>query len=317
MPNRSIDDTRQRGSSALLWPPIARFVERERRLGLFAIQCGPLAAGLYEFVRFGLKQAWACLFGALMLALIIATKLWYPHDAPVARYDLLFLGAIAIQATLIGFKLETWEEVRVILIFHIAGTIMEVFKTAVGSWIYPEPSLLRIGGVPLYSGFMYSAIGSYLARVWRLLDFRFTRHPPLWAIRCLSVAIYINFFSHHYLPDIRVPLLFATAFLFWRTTVHYRMWKVHRTMPLLLGFVLVAFFIWIAENIGTGMGAWIYPSQAHRWSMVSLTKLVAWFLLMIVSYTLTALTNRPTAVAPEAAERLDSVAATAACPESA
>jgi uncharacterized membrane protein YoaT (DUF817 family) len=288
-------------SSALLWPAIAGFVERERRLGELAVRHGPLTAGVYEFLRFGVKQAWACLFGALMLALIVATKLWYPHDAALARYDLLALGAVAIQAALIAFKLETWEEVRVILIFHVAGTIMELFKTAVGSWIYPEPSLLRIAGVPLYSGFMYGAIGSYLTRVWRLLDFRFTHHPPLWAICVLSAAVYINFFSHHYVPDIRIPLLFATAFLFGRTTVHYRMWLVYRRMPLLLGFVLVAFFIWIAENIGTGMGAWIYPSQAQHWTMVSPAKLVAWFLLMIVSYTLTALVNRPAEYAPEAA----------------
>jgi uncharacterized membrane protein YoaT (DUF817 family) len=52
----------------------------------------------------------------------------------------------------------------VIAIFHLVGTVMEVFKTAHGSWIYPEPSLLRIGGVPLFSGFMYACIGSYLAR---------------------------------------------------------------------------------------------------------------------------------------------------------
>jgi uncharacterized membrane protein YoaT (DUF817 family) len=33
--------------------------------------------------------------------------------------------------------------------------------------------------VPLFTGFMYAAIGSYIARCWRLFDFRFTRHPPL------------------------------------------------------------------------------------------------------------------------------------------
>src|SRR3712207_6887532 len=52
------------------------------------------------------------------------------------------------------------------------STIMEVHKTAIGSWAYPEASLFRIGGVPLFTGFMYAAVGSYLARVWRLFDFR-------------------------------------------------------------------------------------------------------------------------------------------------
>lgn len=284
----------ENGSAALLWPPIARFIERERRLGERAIARGKAAAFFYEFGRFGVKQAWACLFGALMLTMIIATRLWYPHNAPLARYDALVIGAVAIQAGLILFRLETLEEVKVILIFHVAGTVMELFKTSVGSWIYPEHNLLRIGGVPLYSGFMYAAIGSYLARAWRLFDFQFTRHPSLKAISGLSIAIYINFFSHHFLPDIRVLLLAAAAALFGRTTVYYRVWRQPRRMPLLLGFMLVALFIWLAENIGTGMGAWIYPSQARHWTMVPLSKLEAWFLLMIVSYTLTALINRPT-----------------------
>jgi uncharacterized membrane protein YoaT (DUF817 family) len=32
---------------------------------------------LHEFLWFGLKQAWACLFGALLLACILVTRLWY------------------------------------------------------------------------------------------------------------------------------------------------------------------------------------------------------------------------------------------------
>ena len=35
-------------------------------------------------------------------------------------------------------------------------------------------------------------------------------------------------------------------------------------MPLLLGFTLVALFIWFAENIGTFTAAWIYPHQRQR-----------------------------------------------------
>ena len=61
------------------------------------------------------------------------------------------------------------------------GTLMELFKTSHGSWIYPEHNLLRIGGVPLFSGFMYASIGSFIARIQRLLDIRFEAYPPLWA----------------------------------------------------------------------------------------------------------------------------------------
>ncbi|MDZ4111361.1 MAG: DUF817 family protein, partial [Brevundimonas sp.] len=112
----------------------------------------------FEFLMFGLKQAWACLFGGAMLALLLATHLWWPENAPVARYDFLVIAALAIQAAMLALKLESWEEVRVIFVFHVVGTIMELFKTQAGSWIYPEDSLLRIGMVPLFSGFMYAAV---------------------------------------------------------------------------------------------------------------------------------------------------------------
>ena len=56
-----------------------------------------LSGAAVEFLVFGLKQGWACLFGGAMLALILATKLLWPEHAPLARYDLLFLAALAIQ----------------------------------------------------------------------------------------------------------------------------------------------------------------------------------------------------------------------------
>ena len=64
-------------------------------------------------------------------------------------------------------------------------------------------------------------------------------------------------------------------------------------MPLLLGFLLVALFIWFAENIGTWSRAWIYPGQADAWTPVSIGKLGAWYLLMIISFVLVALVHRP------------------------
>ena len=64
-------------------------------------------------------------------------------------------------------------------------------------------------------------------------------------------------------------------------------------MPILLGFFLVALFIWFAENIGTLSQAWIYPNQRDGWAMVPATKLVAWYLLMIISVVLVSLVNKP------------------------
>ncbi len=244
---------------------------------------------LYEFLLFGFKQGWACLFGGLLLALLLATHFLYPDDAPLARYDFLTLAALAIQLSMLAFRLETWDEAKVILIFHVVGTVMEIFKTYAGSWVYPEPSLLRIGGVPLFSGFMYAAVGSYIARVWRIFDFRYTGYPPQWTTWLLAAAIYANFFLHHYWVDIRWLLFGLTALIFIRTRIYFRNFRKHRWMPLLVGFGLVALFIWFAENIGTFARAWSYPGQEQVWRPVHLAKFGSWYLLMIISFVLVAL----------------------------
>ncbi len=253
---------------------------------------GPVSQGVFEFVSFGIKQAWACLFGGVMLALLLLTHLFYPEGAALSRYDFLVIAAIALQGALLLSGLETWEEARVIFVFHVVGTVMELFKTSAGSWIYPEESLLRIGAVPLFSGFMYAAVGSYLARVWRIFEFRFTRFPPLWLQGLLALAIYVNFFAHHWTVDIRYGLFAATALIYLRTTVWFRPDEAHRPMPLLIGFLLVAIFIWFAENLGTFARAWAYPGQENGWEMVSLSKLGSWYLLMIISFVLVASVHR-------------------------
>jgi uncharacterized membrane protein YoaT (DUF817 family) len=247
------------------------------------------ATGLvFEFLSFGIKQAWACLFGGLMLALLLGSFMFYPSNAPLARYDFLTLAALALQAAMLATKLETWAEARVIFAFHVVGTIMEIFKTGAGSWVYPEPSLLRIVGVPLFSGFMYAAVGSYIARSWRIMEFRFVRFPPLWMQALLAVMVYANFFTHHWLPDLRPALFLASAAIYGPCLLYYRPDRQERPMPLLLGLALVALFIWFAENMGTFARAWVYPSQKGGWHPVSLDKLGSWYLLMIISFVLVA-----------------------------
>ena len=85
----------------------------------------------------------------------------------------------------------------------------------------------------------------------------------------------------------------AAALLFGRTWIYYRIHHHYRRMPLLLGLFLVALFIWIAENLGTLTKTWLYPHQMAGWSAVSLGKLGSWFLLLIISYALVAIVNRP------------------------
>ena len=255
---------------------------------------------LYEFSLFVFKQGWACLFGALMLALLLGTHLYYPHHAALARYDFLTLAALTIQLMMLLFRLETPEEAKVIVAFHVVGTVMEVFKTSAGSWLYPEASFLRIGGVPLFSGFMYGAVGSYLARVWRIFEIRFEPYPRVLWTQLLAVSVYVNFFAHHWLPDIRVALFVAMSALFWRTRANFTVWREERWMPLLLGWFLVALFIWFAENLGTFARAWAYPSQQDGWKLVSPAKLGAWYLLMYISFVLVAAVQRSRYATPDA-----------------
>ncbi|MBI1265143.1 MAG: DUF817 family protein [Alphaproteobacteria bacterium] len=249
---------------------------------------GPVSGFAFEFVAFGIKQAWACLFGALMLALLLGSFLFWPPDAWLGRYDAITLGAVLIQIGMLAFRLESWAEARVILVFHAVSTVMEIFKVHVGSWIYPEVSdaVLQIAGVPLFSGFMYAAVGSYLVRVWRIFHFRFDRFPPLWLQALLAVAAYVNFFTHHYTLDMRWVLFAASALIYGPCIVWFRPDERHRPMPLLLGLLLVALFIWFAENIGTFARAWSYPGQELSWRPVHLAKLGSWYLLMLISFVL-------------------------------
>jgi len=246
-----------------------------------------------EFLAFGLKQAYACLYGGLLLGYILLTRYVYPEDAWLSRYDFLFLCALGTQIIMIATRLETLDEARTILIFHVVGTVMEIFKTSAGSWVYPEDSLLRVGDVPLFTGFMYASVGSYLARVARVFDFAYSGYPPLWTTWLFALAIYLNFFTHHFMVDMRICLSGVLFLLFGRTQVHYSVFRYRHRMPLVLGFFLVALFIWIAENIGTFARAWQYPSQGADWTFVSFTKLNAWVLLMIVSFVLVTFVNKP------------------------
>lgn len=86
---------------------------------------------VHELWLFGLKQAYACMFGGFLLAVMILTSFWYPIEG-LHRYDFLFLAAVAFQIFLLITKLETPREAIVIVVFHVVATIMELFKTSDG-----------------------------------------------------------------------------------------------------------------------------------------------------------------------------------------
>ena len=255
---------------------------------------GQLRAFCREFVAFGFKEAQSCLFaGSFFLILFVSSHI--PLFG-LARYDFLFLAAILIQVVFILLKLESREEMKVIFLFHLIGFILELFKTSPGiaSWSYPEPGLLKIGTVPLYSGFMYSAVGSYINLAWKIFRLRYEQFPPIALLALLSLGIYLNFFTHHFAPDIRWWLIAGIFLLFRKTQVYFTVLQdtAPRKMPLSLAFMLIGFFIWVAENISTYLGAWRYPDQLHQWAMVSPQKISCWFLLVIVSFNIVALLHR-------------------------
>jgi len=237
-------------------------------------------------LAFVVKLGWAAIFGGLMLTALITTN--YITLPGLPRYDWLFLFAIFVQVVLVTTRLERPREVLTILVFHLVGLGMELFKTsgAVQSWSYPGEAFFKLGNVPLYSGFMYAAVGSFIARAWRVLRLEFRPYPPRRYTVLLALAIYLNFFTHHYLYDFRWLLFLTCAALYGRTWVYHTVHTARHRMPLLVTAGLSAIFIWVAENIGTYTRSWIYPSQAIHWQLVSLHKLGAWLLLLFISFIL-------------------------------
>ncbi len=231
-----------------------------------------------------MKQAWAALFGGLMLTALVVTA--YLPLPGLARYDWLFLIAIGIQVFMLWTRLEQPHEVVTIVTFHLVGLGMELFKTSSGinSWSYPGEAFFQVGNVPLFSGFMYAAVGSYMARSWRVLRLTFSHHPFRPAAALLAIAIYVNFFTHHFTFDARYLLFGCILVLYGSVWVRYTITSKLRRMPLVVGFALIAFFIWIAENIATYTGVWLYPSQVGQWQPVGLSKLGSWLLLVVVSF---------------------------------
>ncbi|WP_040711761.1 DUF817 domain-containing protein [Paenibacillus curdlanolyticus] len=236
---------------------------------------------LAQFIRFGWIQAISCMFAVVIFGAMAVTK--YMPIPFIPRYDAILLICIVMQGLLLWTKQETLDECKVIIVFHLIGLALELYKVQMGSWSYPDEGWTKIGGVPLYSGFMYSSIASYICQAWRRFDIAVSGWPPVWMGISLSVAIYANFFTHHYLFDVRYFLMLALLPVFGRSTFTYKINGQTYRMHVILSFLLIAFFIWIAENISTFMGAWAYPDQESVWRLVHLGKLGSWFLLVIIS----------------------------------
>jgi uncharacterized membrane protein YoaT (DUF817 family) len=241
-----------------------------------------------ELWLFGLKQAASCVFAAFFMAVLLLSR--HASVPGIARYDLICLAAVVLQIVLLATRIESPGEACVLALFHAVGLGLELYKTQphIASWSYPETGLLKVGNVPLYSGFMYAAVASYMCQSWRWLKLELRNYPGPAVTAPLGLAIYANFFTNEIMPDVRWALIPLVFLAFRRTWVDFTPAKTKRTMPLALSFLLIGFFVWVAENYSTLVGAWVYPHQRGAWRAVSLHILTSWFLLVIVSFILVA-----------------------------
>ncbi|QHT63918.1 DUF817 domain-containing protein [Paenibacillus lycopersici] len=239
-----------------------------------------------QLAIFGYHQAMSCMFpvaifGTLALSNVIAPPFLH-------RYDFVLLILLIVQGLMYRCGIETRDELKVIGVFHLIGLLLELYKVRIGSWSYPEPGFTKLLGVPLYSGFMYASVASYLCQIWRRLRMDMTGWPGLAKSGSLGAAIYLNFFTHHYIPDYRWWLTLLVVVVFRRTWIIYRVRDRTYRMPLTAAFLIVGFFIWLAENIATFFHAWTYPNQHQAWHPVGIGKISSWFLLVIISVILVA-----------------------------
>lgn len=235
------------------------------------------------------QAASAALFGILLLlAFVITAQMGSESYLGLFRYDYLLFYALMIQLCMLYLKLESWAEAKVIALFHILAMIMEIFLThpQIASWQYPQPAIFKLYTVPLFAGFMYSAVGSFFARSIRIYQVSLTQLPSFANMLCLSLLSYINFMSKFFIYDLRYVLFVWSALIFYKTRVDFKIRNTHWRVPMLLVLVVLAFIIWVAENISTFYKIWLYPSQVQEWHMVGWGKLGSWYLLLLLSLVL-------------------------------
>jgi len=237
-----------------------------------------------ELIIFLKKQASSAIFGGLMLFFLLLSRIITVPG--FHRYDVLFVVAVLVQLVLIVTRLEHPKEILAIIIFHICAMLMEIWKTspAVGSWSYPEPAFFAIATVPLFTGFMYSSVGSYIARSWRINNFRFINFPKKPLLLLLGLAIYVNFFTNFLTYDVRYVLFALAVVIFWKTKFYATLTSRTFCIHPLVSNALFAGVIWLAEQIGTFSRAWIYPNQSDTWTPVSFHYFTSWYMLLIFSF---------------------------------
>ena len=88
------------------------------------------------------------------------------------------------------------------------------------------------------------------------------------------------------MPDVRNVLFAWSVVIFWKTKIRFQLQQQQFQLPMLPVLLILAFIIWIAENISTFYKIWLYPSQVDAWHMVGWGKLGSWYLLLLLSLVL-------------------------------
>jgi uncharacterized membrane protein YoaT (DUF817 family) len=236
---------------------------------------------LYQFTWIQIRN---CLFPFVFVLLMAFGQ--FITTFGLFYYDFLFIGAIFIQFIFFLLKIETKREILFISLFHIIGFVLETYKTLpfVGSWSYPLPSYIKIGAVPLFSGFMYASVASYIVAAWKNFDIKIVNQPSIWTNIGISGLIYLNFFTNRFIHDMRYFIFILIALIYMKVDLYFKLKKdTYRTTPF-TSFFLIAFFIYLAENIATFLKAWEYPGQKNFWQIVHPEKITSWSLLIIISF---------------------------------
>ena len=243
-----------------------------------------------NLLQFAYLQALSCLFPVIIFAALAISK--FVSIPFLSRYDFILIICVFAQIGMLVSKLETFDEFKVICLFHVIGLTLELYKVHMGSWSYPEDGYSKVMGVPLYSGFMYASVASYICQSWRRMELQIHNWPRSIYALLISSLIYLNFFTHHFIYDARWLLTGLLLIIFFRTAVTFQIFEKRYRMSMTLSFLLIGFFIWIAENITTFLGAWQYPSQEAKWSIVHIGKISSWFLLVVISIIIVAQLKR-------------------------
>lgn len=238
-----------------------------------------VARFLRLLAAFTVTQARCCTFAFSVVGLLALSKVLPLGDWGLARYDFLVLGCLLVQVALLWTRFETPREAALLLLFHALGFGLEAHRVALGAWAYPEEAVSKVLGVPLYAGFMYASVGSYVAQAWRRLRLRLSVEPPLAVQVGLVGATYAQFLLGAGL-EVRLGLTGALLLAYRRTRVGFTVGGERFQMGLPLSLALIAAFVYLAENVATGLGAWVYPHQAGGWRPVHPGKWLAWALML-------------------------------------